>query len=233
MIPQVVFIGHEAREPDATEVCEASMRKHASIPLQMHRLSEPALRHIGLYHRQWRMAGNQRVDVGDGKPFSTAFSFTRFLVPSLMQHSGWALFCDSDFLWRDDVLRIFSQMDPSKAVFVVRHGPLDASGTKMDGQAQQPYYRKNWSSLILWNAGHPSNQRLVPHVVNKMPGQWLHAFSWLDDDQIGGLDPRWNYLVGVDKITADARAAHFTMGIPLMPGHEHDHLADEWRSYLR
>lgn len=227
-----IFIGHESREAEATHVAEASLLKHAKVPVMVQRLHEPALRHVGLYHRQWLMQGNQRVDAQDRRPFSTSFAFLRFMVPSLVQHTGWALFMDGDFLVRADIGEVFAQADPRIAVHVVQHRPLSDSGAKMDGQMQQPYYRKNWSSFCLFNAGHPSNQRLTPHVVNRMPGQWLHAFSWLEDSEIGRLDPRWNYLVGIDKITADAKAAHFTMGIPLMPGHENDHLADEWRSYL-
>lgn len=225
------FVGHDGREAIATEVCERSMRKHASQPLQIQRICEPALRHIGMFNRKWKVNGTQRIDVGDGRPFSTEFAFTRFLVPSLMQHRGFAVFCDGDFLLREDIWKVFEEVDPDKAVHVVKHQPRNESGEKMDGRLQQPYYRKNWSSFVVWNCAHPANQRLTPLAVNREPGQWLHAFSWLEDTEIGALDPRWNYLVGLDKITADAKAAHFTLGIPTMPGHENDHLADEWRSY--
>ena len=233
MVPLAVFIGHDTRESIATGVCECSLLAHATRPVHVQRVDERALRHIGMFNRNWKLSGTQRIDAGDGRPFSTEFAFTRFLVPSIMQHRGLALFCDSDFLLRADILEVFNKADPAKAVHVVQHRPLDESGEKMDGRVQQPYFRKNWSSFVLWNCGHPANQRLTPLVVNRMPGQWLHAFGWLEDHEIGALDPRWNYLVGVDKLTPDAKAAHFTLGIPTMPGHENDHLSDEWRSYLR
>ena len=35
---------------------------------------------------------------------------------------------------------------------------------KMDGQAQQPYARKNWSSLILYNCAHPATRQLTPAI---------------------------------------------------------------------
>lgn len=230
--PEMIFIGHDGREAIATDVCEFSMRAHSSVPLFIQRLSEPALRHIGIYRREWyMMQTGQRADARDHKPFSTAFAFSRFLVPSLMQHQGWALFCDSDFLFRADVAQIFAAADPEKAVQVVKHGPLLDHGTKMDGQVQQPYFRKNWSSFALFNNSHPSNQRLAPHQVNTMPGQWLHAFSWLDDDEIGELDPAWNHLVGVDRPCENPKAVHFTLGIPAFKGHENVPFADEWRRY--
>lgn len=229
-----VFVGHDSREATATAVCIRSMRENSSISLATHKLNEPALRHVGLFRREWTMANGQRYDALDRKPFSTEFSFTRFLVPALMQHAGWALFVDGDFLWFGDVNDLLAEADQRYAVQVVKHGHLQHEfGTKMDGQAQQPYHRKNWSSLVLWNCGHPSNQRLTPFAVSKMTGQWLHAFSWLGDDEIGSLSHDWNWLAGVDKPLAGGkppRAVHFTQGVPDMPGYEASPYADHWRA---
>jgi hypothetical protein len=232
--PLAVFIGHDSREAEATEVCEFSMRKRSSAPLFVQRLSEPALRHAGLYWRQWKMIGNQRVDLKDNRPFSTLFAFSRFAVPSLMQHEGWALFVDSDFLFLSDVAEIFEAADPRFAVQVVMRGPMETGPVKMDGQSQHSYARKNWSSLILWNCGHRSNQRLTLQQVNAMSGAWLHGFSWLDDSEIGPLDPRWNWLSRVDqKPIGNPLAVHFTLGIPSFRGYEDSPYAEVWRDELR
>lgn len=230
--PLAIFIGHDGREPEATEVCRRSMLEHSSAPLHVQLISEPALRHTGIFRRQWIMRDGVRIDSGDHRPFSTDFAFTRFLVPTLMQHRGLALFCDSDFLWRADVREIFEQHDDDRnAVYVVKHGPLPQNGTKMDGQAQQPYFRKNWSSLVLWNCDHPANQRLTPYQVNNQTGQWLHAFSWLELSQIGELGHEWNWLAGIDEPVASPKAVHFTLGIPTMRGHEKQTFAEEWRRF--
>lgn len=226
-----IFIGHDGREAVATDICERSIRETATHPVHIQRLAEPALRHIGLYKREWKMQGAQRIDMRDRMPFSTDFSFTRFLVPALMQHRGWALFCDADFLFLADVKELFALADPACAAMVVQHGPLLESGTKMDGQSQQPYFRKNWSSLVLWNCGHPSNQRLGPYQVNGMSGQWLHGFSWLEEREIGALPSKWNWLSGVDvqPKNGDPFAVHFTRGIPDMPGYGGSPYAEHWR----
>lgn len=227
-----VFIGHDGREAIATEVCELSMHAASTEPLHVQRLIEPALRHVGIYRREWTLQGGQRIDSRDRKPFSTDFSFTRFLVPTLMQHRGWALFCDGDFLFLGDVAELFNRhADPDKAVMVVKHQPIETAGIKMDGQAQQPYFRKNWSSLVLWNCGHPSNQRLGPYQVNSQSGQWLHGFSWLENDEIGELPGEWNWLSRIDQQPAkgDPKAVHFTLGIPDMPGYEGSPYAEHWR----
>lgn len=227
-----VFVGHDSREPNATAVCIKSMREHSTLPLAIHKISEPALRHSGLYRREWIVVDGQKFDKEDKKPFSTEFSFTRFLVPTLMQHTGWAVFVDGDFLWLADIRDLMMTADPKYAVQVVKHGALTEFGTKMDNQLQQPYFRKNWSSLILWNCGHPANQRLTPYVVSKMSGQWLHAFSWLGEDQIGELAADWNWLSGIDRPPAggkDPRAVHFTKGIPSFVGYEDAPYAEAWR----
>lgn len=233
-----MWIGHDSREADATHVCAKSLHRHASIPLHVQLVHEPSLRHAGLYRRDWTVEEGRRIDTRDGKPFSTSFSFARFLVPALMQWRGVALFCDCDFLFLDDVAELMAQFDPGFAVQVVKHAPLAETGTKMDGQAQQPYFRKNWSSLVLWNCGHPSNQRITPFLVNSQSGQYLHAFSWLDDDEIGELDPDWNWLAGVQALPdhgagpTTPKAVHFTLGVPSMKGHENAPLADLWRAEL-
>ena len=80
-----VFIGYDSREPEAYEVLRHSILKPATMPVNIQKLDQRALHHAGLYRRTWRAEGNQKIDNIDNKPFSTEFSFSRFLVPALMQ----------------------------------------------------------------------------------------------------------------------------------------------------
>lgn len=228
-----IFVGYDSKEHDAYKVCVRSLIRHSTVPLSIHPLDETRLRHAGLYTRNWSHKDGQFVDDIDRKPFSTSFSFTRFLVPSLCQWYGLALYCDCDFLWRGDVSFLFKSFDrEKKAVDVVKHSHNPDISTKMEGQKQTKYYRKNWSSLILYNCHHPSNLMLTPAVVNAATGQWLHGFSWLHSHEIGEVDKSWNYLSGIDLDIDDPLAVHFTNGTPSMKGHENDPYADEWRSVL-
>jgi len=54
---------------------------------------------------------------------SNEFSFTRFLVPYLMDFQGWALFMDCDMMLREDIFNIFEEIknQEEKAVYVVKH----------------------------------------------------------------------------------------------------------------
>lgn len=227
-----VYIGFDKREPEATKVAEKSLLKHASIPLTITRLGEDNARHAGLYDRPCIMEGGQRYDARDKKPYSTDFSFTRFLVPIYQNYQNWALFCDGDFLFRGDIKRVFDKADDKYAVMVVKHDYKPPETVKMDGQKQELYKRKNWSSFILWNCAHPSNKKVTLQRVNFSDGSSLHGFSWLRDDEIGELDERWNWLEGWSSEAWEPMAVHMTRGIPTMKGYENIPYAEEWREYL-
>jgi hypothetical protein len=227
-----VFIGYDGRNDDAYRVCRRSLVDRSSKAVHVTPLRIQALEHMGLYRRTWHTSDGQFVDDRDGRPFSTEFSFTRFLVPALCQWEGWALFCDGDFLWRADSAELFALADPTHALMVVKHNHAPEEARKMRGQLQTRYHRKNWSSLMLFNAGHPANRYLTPFRVNVAPGQWLHALSWLQDGEIGALPEAWNWLEGHSPPEVTPKAVHFTRGTPNMPGYGAVAHADEWRAYL-
>lgn len=225
-----IFIGYDQREDEAYWVCQASIARRTSLPVCIEPLKLSWLSRQQLFSRPFTLDGKgQRKDVRDGKPFSTDFAFTRFLVPHLMDYQGWAVFCDCDFLFLADIAELFAQKDDRYAVQVVMHDHRPVESTKMDGQIQATYRRKNWSSLVLWNCGHPSNRVIDPGMVNTQPGSWLHAFDWLKDDEIGSLSAEWNWLEGSSPPIAHPKAVHYTRGTPVMPGYENCGFADEWR----
>lgn len=229
----VVYIGYDHREDDAYKVCAKSLVSHASITLHLRKLDIDRLRTDKIYSRTCKFQDGQTVDVLDGRPFSTWFAFTRFLVPCLMEYKGWAIFVDCDFLFTRDIAEIIPLLDETKAVMVVKHNHIPAEYVKMTGQSQAPYPRKNWSSFVAWNCSHRANRILTPMAVNSMPGRWLHGFTWLEDDQIGEFPVTWNWLSGVTEPLEETPAAiHFTSGIPDMKGHENTPYADLWRDEL-
>ena len=234
--PARVFIGHDEREQRALEVCRHSLRTRSTMPLDIQALDQSALRLAGLYRRA-PMPGTWQDDQ-DKKPFSTAFTFTRFLVPALCQWSGWALFADCDFLFGADLADLWALRDDRYAVMVVKHKHEPPETTKMDGREQTRYWRKNWSSLILWNCGHPANRVLTPDMVSQKPGSWLHGFEWLNEYSykplIGPLPHGWNWLE--DGACEECRALsfagvhaiHYTRGGPWFDNHQNVQHADLW-----
>lgn len=241
-----IYIGYDPREQEAVEVLIDRIKTCASEPLNIVTLNMTALRRIGLYRRSpdiestcWgeKNDGVMRDDF-DKKPFSTEFSFTRFLVPHLNQYEGFALFMDSDMFFMGDPCELFRKYATEDAlpVQVVKHNYKNSESVKMYGCPQTQYSRKNWSSLILWNCGHPSNLNLTVDDVNTKSGNWLHNFKWLNDNEIGDLPEEWNWLDGHSDEKIYPINVHFTTGGPWFknwkPKRDIDEVyAKKWRIY--
>lgn len=73
---------------------------------------------------------------------STAFSFTRFLVPHLMGYEGWAVFMDCDMLARGDITELWALRDERFAVQCVQHEHVPGETTKFLGEVQSAYPKK-------------------------------------------------------------------------------------------
>lgn len=227
-----IYLGWDSREPRAYEVAAASIAQRAKHQVAIHKIKLSVMEESG---RLWRRTERDNVhphslwDSVSAAPMSTEFALTRFMVP-LMQHHGWALFADCDVVCLADIEELFQIADDRYAVMCVKHDHKPVEATKMDGQAQLAYSRKNWSSVVLWNCSHPSHRRLDVMMINTWPGDLLHRFSWLRDSEIGTLPAEWNWLVGVQAKPATPKLAHFTLGGPWLrdwKGAEHDEIWDE------
>ena len=231
-----IFIGWDPREAAAFAVARESCRRFLTRPIPVTGLVLDKLIGSGLYKRPMERrasAADRPVmwDVISDAPQSTEHANSRFLVP-FMAREGWALFCDGDVLFRSNVGRVFDKLDPTFALYCVKHQFTPPAGVKMDGQQQTQYSRKNWSSFVVFNCDHPSNRCLTSSIdmANTLPGRDLHRFCWLRDEEIGEIDASWNFLVGHSDSAIDPSVVHFTDGVPDMPGYENVPFADEWRA---
>ena len=173
--PIRIFIGYDPRERAATNVLIDSLYQHSSVPLAITPLVTPQLENQGLFHRE-----------RDPKQ-STAFSFTRFLVPYLMGYQGWALFMDCDMLCRADIKALWDQRDDRFSAMCVQHEHVPGETVKFLGEVQSAYPKKNWSSLMLLNCSRCTN--LTLDYVNTASGLELHRFHWLEGDhEIGAIE---------------------------------------------
>ena len=217
-----IFIGWDSREPDAYTVAEYSLRKRASVPLEIFPLKQEELRAAGHY---WRALDPLA---------STEFTYTRFLTPFLAQFQGRAIFCDCDFLWLADIAELLDLVEPAKAVSCVQHRYEPTDKVKMDGAAQTQYPRKNWSSLMVFNCEHPSVRKLTVEAVNAATPAYLHRMQWADDTEIGDLPVAWNWLEGWNAVpeTGTPKAIHFTRGGPWFEAWKAVQYAALWEAEL-
>lgn len=227
MSAPLVCVGYDSREDLAYRVCRASILEHCPwaevVPLKLDNLRL-------IHSRAKFLREDQQYDALDLKPFSTEFAFSRFITPLL---GRWldrdrVLFVDSDFLFLDDVSLLFSQ-ELEHPVYVVKHDYRPPAGRKMRGKAlQQPYRKKLWSALMLFNV---PRVHLTPHTLNIMPGAYLHGFEWASS--VGALDEAWHWVPGHSSAEIEPRAVHYTEGTPDVPGYEDQPYAREWLDYAK
>ena len=216
-----VYVGWDSREDIAYQVCKHSIiRREPGAVVKP--LKQKEMRESGLYTRE--------ID----KLATTEFTFTRFFIPYLNDYKGWAVFCDCDFVWRVPSKDLLQFCDDDKAVVCVQHDYKPKETTKMDGQTQTLYPRKNWSSMVLWNCGHPKNKILTPDFLNQQTPKFLHRFSWLEDSEIGSLPHHYNWLVGWYQEPKDGvpKILHYTEGGPWFDGYRDCEYADVWKKEL-
>jgi hypothetical protein len=228
-----VFIGFDIREPLASTVAAKSLRRITGGQLEPEFLDIDKLRSQGLITRPSDERGGRDYDLVSNSPASTRFAFSRFLVPIICQ-TRYALFVDADVVFLRDPREMLP--DPytwEPPVRVVKHVHTPTQVTKMAEQAQIPYARKNWSSVMLFDCQHQANFRLSLRDVNERPGLYLHQFGWLHDSEIGELDPAWNWLVNETPRPENVGIAHFTNGGPFVPGWPGAPNDDLWREALQ
>ena len=217
-----VFIGYDSSQDAAAHACRRSIvAQDTTVHVEYIKRSD--LLENGLYWRQ------------DHEYESTEFAFTRFLTPYLKGYYGYALFCDSDFIWRCSPRELLERVDPLDAVTVVKHNisPDQLKQEKMNGKKQVWYPKKNWSSMMLFNCNHPKTRSLTPEVVSESPASYLHGLEWTWDASVGEVDKTYNYLVGYYNDRIDPKVLHYTDGTPLHAGYENCEFAEEFMKYVQ
>lgn len=202
-----IFIGYDFRERAAANVLIDSLYQQSSFPLAITPLITEQLVKNGFHNRKRE------------EKQSTDFSFTRFLVPYLMNYEGWAIFLDCDMLCQTDIAELWEQRNEIYSLLCVKHEHIPKESKKFLGEVQTAYPKKNWSSLMLMNCN--KCKKLTIDYVNKASGLDLHRFNWLkNDDEIGEIKGKgWNYLVDVHNeeneiLLKKKELLHWTLGGP-------------------
>ena len=211
-----IFIGYDPKEAVAFHVLSHSLLERSSKPISIVPINLRNLKN--LYSRQH----DQRQ--------SNEFSFSRFLVPYPCNYEGFGVYMDCDMLALGDISKVLNDIDENHAVSVVKHDYESKVKVKYLGNKQYSYPRKNWSSFIVWNCAHPSNNDVNPGFVRDADAATLHRFLWLKDEEIGELSVKWNWLVGeYDNPTEDIKVLHWTLGGPYFDDYSNTEFSDEWR----
>lgn len=212
----IVFIGYDSREQNAANVAAWSLRRRSTCHLRIYPLEHRLLRRAGLFDRPWRIdEAGQFWDDRDGRPFSTEFSHSRFLVFHLAQQlkaTGPCMFVDCDWHFLDDIepLMAMQTENPDKIGVVNRDRKVDEGSSKMDGMVQQNYHRKLWSALFTFTPSEELAVQFSTEVVNKFPGRELHAFMGRPDDAFWEIDPAWHFIPSLDERPDEVKGVHYS-----------------------
>jgi lipopolysaccharide biosynthesis glycosyltransferase len=207
-----IFIGYDSKVKIAYHVLTESILKNSSTPVTVSPINLGNLKNI--YTRKQDPLA------------STEFSFSRFLVPHLMNYNGWAIFMDSDMVMLSDITELWNLRNEDYAIQVCKHDYTPSSKNKFLGNNQTIYAKKNWSSLMLMDCS--KCKTLTPEYVNTRSGLELHQFKWLDENLIGSIPLEWNWLVGEYPYKKEVHNIHFTEGGPYFKDYKNTEYADEW-----
>jgi lipopolysaccharide biosynthesis glycosyltransferase len=207
-----IFIGYDSKVKIAYHVLSESILKNSSTPVTISPINLGNLKNI--YTRKQDSLA------------STEFSFSRFLVPHLMNYNGWAIFMDSDMVMLSDITELWNLRNEDYAIQVCKHEYTPSSKNKFLGNNQTIYAKKNWSSLMLMDCS--KCKTLTPKYVNTKSGLELHQFKWLDENLIGSIPLEWNWLVGEYPYKKDVHNVHFTEGGPYFKDYKNTEYANEW-----
>ena len=207
-----VFIGYDEGEKIAYHILAESIRRNSSKPVSITPLS---LNNIPEFYREKQE--NQ----------STDFAFSRFMVPYLRSYTGYSIFMDCDMMFRGDIAELWEMRNYLQTVKCCKHTYQPKQNVKFRGAKNEPFPRKNWSSLMLFNNALCTN--LTAEYVNNATGLELHQFKWVNENEIiGDLPLEWNWLVGEYDYNPDAKNVHWTLGGPYFKEYQDSDYANEW-----
>lgn len=207
-----IFCGYDAREAVGFHTFCQSVIERSTIPVQLVPLGGSGM-----------MQG------------SNEFTYSRFLVPYLMNYKGRAVFADaSDMLCLGDVKELLTMLNMlDTAVGVVKHeyetvNPIKYIGTELECK-NYDYPRKNWASLMLIDCEHPSWRIIEPDTLSGFSNLELLKLRFIPNDQITEIDDAWNRLVDEGQSLDGAKLIHWTAGIPAFEHYKNAVGADLWR----
>ena len=207
-----IFIGYDEGETVAFHTLSESIRKHSTSPVSITPL---CLGKIPGFTREKQP--NQ----------STDFAFSRFMVPSLRNYQGYSIFMDCDMMFRGDIAELWNYKNYIYSVMCCKHDYEPKQGVKFRGAKNEPFPKKNWSSMMIFN--NSLCTELTPNFVNTATGLELHQFKWAkNDDAIGSIPLEWNWLVGEYDYNPDAKNVHWTLGGPYFKDYNQSDYANEW-----
>ena len=150
-----VFIGYDSKEKVAFNTLAYSILRNSTKPVSITPIYLPNLRDDFVRERN--------------NLSSTEFSFSRFMVPHLMNYKGWGVFMDCDQLMLGDIAELWRLRDDKYAVQLCKHNYTPKEDKKFLG-----CLRRNDFVTVLFK-----------QKSNEVPGEFLgRLVLGIEDDQV-------------------------------------------------
>lgn len=154
-------------------------------------------------------------------------------IPKRCGYRGRAVFVDGcDMLCRADIRELVELIEPGCDVAVVPHEYSTKFPVKFLGHPNEDYPRKNWTSVLVIDAGMSIWRNLDSKIADK-PKSYIQRLEFIKDERITYLPTVWNHLVSEYPYDPEAKIAHFTIGGPWWKRYERCDYADEWREWFK
>ena len=231
-----IFIGYDSREDICAKILAHTIRNFKS---------DISYNIIPLVYSQLYAYGytNRELD----KRGSTEFTMTRFLAAPIVNMAPFtgaslALFLDCDMMFTRSVDDLILEADLTKPVSVCKHDYTSSFSFKMNRTNQESYPKKNWSSVTLWNCNHEEVSNRTLDWANDNTPSHLHRFESFNEEDIGSLDRKWNYLVGEDMDREEYYGLkkdelpyniHHTLGSPVFRLYQDSEYSDLWKENFK
>ena len=179
-----LFVGVSSNGEDAESqaVLEYSVRKNSSMPVEIVWMKQTKDETSPLYG--WATY-----------TWATPFSGYRWAVPELCGFKGKAIYCDSDFIWLDDIAKLWNQeFEPGKVVMA---------------KAGDNAWRY---CCALWNC-EAAQEYLLPISRMKsisMSHQRMMNFFSTNTEIVQRFDGNWNCVDGEDLTFDQISALHYS-----------------------
>jgi bisphosphoglycerate-dependent phosphoglycerate mutase family 1 len=203
-----VIIGTQPNQYLAERVLEYSIRKSASKPVQIRRV-----------HQDQESVGGTR------------FGFVRFMVPSLCEFQGRAIYLDADQVVLGDIHELAEELQQPFAVGLVHKLEGTFAGKPVEARNETSVMVLDCDQLSAWNPEKIFDP-VVPNGADLEAGQ-IHyrdfmRLAWLDRASIQEIDSRWNHY---NMVRSDTKLVHFSHVREQpwkRPGHPFMRFWDRW-----
>ena len=203
-----VIIGTQPNQYLAQRVLEHSIRRFASREVRV-----------------------RCVQQDRASPGGTRFGFVRFLVPSLCNFQGKAVYLDADQVVLEDIQELADQLREPCAIGIVRKLEGTFAGAPLEPRNETSVMVLDCEQLGGWQ---PENlfDSVVPNGAPLEEGQ-LHyrdfmRLAWEDEARIQEIDPCWNHYNFVRDDTKLVHFSHVREQPWKRPGHPFTGFWDDW-----